>query len=492
MTTEAAGGTTTEAADEEGPANVAHPYMASALADQQDEMLDVVGAKSIDELFEQIPDRHRLARPLRLPRQLASEAALRRHLLDLLGRTTTCEEALSFLGAGCYRHHVPAICDDITARQEWLTSVWGTPSSDQGRFQAWFEYASQLGDLLELNFVGLPVYSWGCAAGHAIRMAARMTGRRRVLVPEILDPERRAVIANYCGSPELAHHLSVTTVAYRRQDGRLDLDDLAGKLSGDVAAVYVENPNFLGIVEDELDEIASMAGRAGAEAIAGVDPLSLGVLAPPGQLGIGLAVGTIQTLGVHLNAGGGAGGFIASRDEERYAREYPTLQVSICGTTEVGERGFGISLFEHTSYGAREQGNDWTGNSVYMWAIANAVFMAAMGPTGFTEVGKAILQRVHHAANRLSEVPGVRVRFPSGFFREIVVDFGASGRSVAAVNEALLARGIFGGLDLSGDFPELGQAALYCVTELHTASDIDRLVAALTEIVGDASPGAAR
>ena len=113
--------------------------------------------------------------------------------------------------------------------------------------------------------------------------------------------------------------------------------------------------------------------------IAGVDPISLGVLAPPGELGIGLAVGTTQTLGVHMNGGGGAGGFIASRDEERYAREYPTLQVSICETTEPGERGFGISLFEQTSYGAREEGNDWTGNSVYMWAIANAAFMAAMG-----------------------------------------------------------------------------------------------------------------
>ncbi len=466
---------------------MAHPFMASALADQRAQMLEEIGAESVEELFEQIPQAHRLAAPLQLPPQLASEAVLRRHLQGLLSRTTTCEESLSFLGGGYWRHHVPAICDEIAARREWLTSVWGTPSSDQGRFQAWFEYASQLGELLDLDFVGLPVYSWGCAAGHALRMAARMTGRGRVLVPEVLDPERRAVIVNYCGSPELAAHLGLGTVAWRRSDGRMDLDDLAAKLSADVAAVYVENPNFFGVVEDQVAEVAAMVSDAGAELVVGVDPLSLGVLAPPGELGAGLAVGTIQTLGVHLNAGGGAGGFIASRDEERYAREFPTLQVSLCDTTEPGERGFGISLFAQTSYGAREQGNDWTGNSVYMWSIANAAYMAVMGPQGFADVGAAILQRSHHAAQRLATLPGVRVRFPSGFFRELVVGLGGRGLRVAEINGALRRRGIFGGLDLSETFPELGQSALYCLTELHTAADVERLVAALDDLLGDAA-----
>ena len=128
-----------------------------------------------------------------------------------------------------------------------------------------------------------------------------------------------------------------------------------------------------------------------------------------------------------MNGGGGAGGFIASRDEERYAREYPTLQVSICETTEPGERGFGISLFEQTSYGAREEGNDWTGNSVYMWAIANAAFMAAWGRRGSPRWAPSILQRSHYAAARLASVPGVSVRFPDGFFREFVVDFTRDG-----------------------------------------------------------------
>lgn len=455
--------------------------MANSVPSLREKMLVVTGASRVEELFAQIPPAHRLRRPLRLPEPLAAEGALRRHLTGLLSRNTSTEDALSFLGAGAYRHHVPAICDEVIARQEWLLSVWGTPSSDQGRFQAWFEYSSQLGELLNLDFVGLPVYSWGCAAGHALRMAARMTGRRKVLLPRVLDPERRAVIGSYCGSPRLEHHLDIGTVGYR-DDGRVDLDDLRAQLSGEVAAVYVENPNFFGVIEDDLEQIAALAASAGAEVVAGVDPLSLGVLAPPGDLGVRLAVGTVQTLGVHLNAGGGVGGFIASDDDERYAREFPTLQVSICDTTEPGERGFGIPLFAQTSYGAREEGNDWTGNSVYLWTIANAAYMAAMGPAGFAEIGSAILQRSHYAAARLAELPGVSVRFPAGYFREFVVDFGGTGHSVGHINAALRERGIFGGLDLSAAFPELGASALYCVTELHTREDIERLACALTEV----------
>jgi glycine dehydrogenase subunit 1 len=182
-----------------------------------------------------------------------------------------------------------------------------------------------------------------------------------------------------------------------------------------------------------------------------------------------------------MNCGGGVGGFIATRDDERYAREYPTLQVSIAPTRGEGERGFTMTLFEQSSYGRREQGNDWTGNSVYLWTVVNAVYMAMMGPQGFTELGELILQRSHYAARRIGDLPGVSVRW-GGFFKELVVDFGASGRTVAEVNAALRERAIFGGGDLSASHPALGQSALYCVTEVHAQDDIDRLVEALAEV----------
>jgi glycine dehydrogenase subunit 1 len=449
--------------------------MANSVPAIKQEMLDAIGAPSVEALFGQIPERHRLREPLPLPPALSSEVELHRHLRDTLARNVDCETNLSFLGGGCWQHHVPAICDEVVRRSEFVTPVWGTPSSDYGRNQAWFEFTSQLGELLELDFVGLPVYSWGCAAGHAIRMASRLNGRREVLVPRTLDPERLAVIRTFCEPRETASHIEVTLVDFDPASGRIDLADLAARLGESVAAVYLETPSSLGTIEADAAEITRLAHDAGAEAIVGVDPISLGVLAPPSAYGADIAVGTIQPLGVHMNCGGGVGGFIASRDEERYAREYPTLNLSICDTVVPGERGFGLTLFHQSSYGSREEGNDWTGNSTYLWSIAAATYMSLLGPEGFREVGELILLRSHYAARLLDGLDGVRVRWPQGFFKELVVDFD---RPVAEVNRGLLARGIFGGHAL----PALGNAALYCVTEVHTEADVERLADALRQV----------
>ena len=459
----------------------AHPYMANSTDALEHELLEAVGVADTEALFAQIPARHRLQGELRLPPALRSEVALRRHLLELLSRNESCERNLSFLGGGIWQHHVPAVCDEIVRRSEFVTPVWGTPSSDLGRNQTWFEFASQLGELVGMELVGLPVYSWGCAAGHAVRMAARLTGRTHVLVPRSISPERLAVIRTLCGSPELTGSIEVELVAYDGETGGVDLDELRAKLSRRTAAVLFDNPSFLGGIEPQSAEIAALARRHGAETIVGVDPSSLGILAPPADYGADIVVGTTQPLGVHMACGGGAGGFIATRDDERYAHQYPTLLLSIARTVE-GEHGFGMSLFEQTSYGAREEGNDWTGNSVYLWAVANAVYMTLLGPEGFAELGRLIIGRSNYAARRLAEIDDVEVVFPRGFFKELVVRLDGTGKTVAEVNTALRERGIFGGKDLSRDFPELGQSALVCVTEVHTRADIDRLAGALAEV----------
>lgn len=460
----------------------AHPYMPSSTPELERELLDAVGASDVESLFVQIPAAHRMTGELELPPALVSEAALRRHLVEMLSRSETCERNLSFLGGGIWQHHVPAICDEIAGRSEFLTPVWGTPSSDHGRNQAWFEFTSQLAELIEMDFVGLPVYSWGCAAGHAVRMAARLTGRSHVLVPSTISPERLAVIRTYCGAPELPGRIEIELVGHDAATGGIDLADLEQRLSARTAAVLFDNPSFLGGIEPRAAEIAALARSRGAETIVGVDPISLGILAPPGGYGADIVVGSTQPLGVHMSCGGGAGGFIATRDDPRYAHQYPTLVLSISETI-AGEHGFGIALFEQTSYGSREEGNDWTGNSVYLWAVANAVYMSLLGPEGFAELGRLIIARSHYAARRLAAIDGVRVVFPEGFFKEFVVDFGGTGKTVAEIDRGLRDRGIFGGKDLSRDFPELGQSALYCVTEVHTQADLDRLAACLAEVV---------
>jgi glycine dehydrogenase subunit 1 len=460
----------------------AHPFMANALPDIKRDMLEALGVDSIETLFEQIPTAHRLKKNPELMGAMRSEMTLSRHLRETLSRNLNCSDVLSFLGGGCWQHHVPAICNEIVGRSEFLTSVWGTPSSDQGRCQAWFEFSSQLGELVGCEYVGLPVYSWGCAAGHALRMASRLNGRNTLLLPQIIDPERLAVIRNYC-EPDMANELLLEFVDADPATGAMDLHDLQRRLGSHVAAVYLETPSYFGVIDGGAARVAELTHAAGAEFVVGVDPLSLGVLAPPPEYGADIVVGTIQTLGIPMYGGGGLGGFIATRDEERYAREYPTLLIGITTTVRPGEIGFGLSLAEQSSYGLRENGKDWTGNSVYLWAIANAVYMSLMGPQGFVEVGELIFAQAHQAARRLGELPGVSIRFGDSFFKEFVVDFNASGQSVAAINQGLLAQGIFGGHDLSQEFSALGQSALYCVTELHQDADIERLVDALREVL---------
>lgn len=459
----------------------AHPFMPNSVPAIKQELLDALGADSIESLFEQIPDGHRSNKPLELPPAITSESALSRHMRELLNRNTSCGEALSFLGGGCWQHYVPAVCNEITRRSEFLTPVWGTPSSDHGRNQAWFEFTSQLGELLDLDLVALPVYSWGCAAGHAIRMAARLTGRSQVLLPARMDPERRKVVANYCEPAEMPAHIDIVEVGSNAATGRMDLDDLASKLSANTAAVYIENPAYLGQIEAEAADIASIAHKNGAEFIVGVDPVSLGIIAPPSDYDADIVVGSIQPLGIPMQCGGGLGGFIASRDEPRYAHEYPALMVSIAATTH-DEQVFSLALMHQCSYGSREEARDWTGNSTYLYAVSSAVYMSLLGPDGFRELGELIIARARYAARLLTDIPGVRVPNDNGFFKEFVVNFDATGKTVASINEALLANNIFGGIDLSQHFSDLGQSALYCVTEVHTEDDLQLLASTLKEV----------
>lgn len=457
-----------------------HPFMPNSVPATQEEMLAALAIDSVEPLFSQIPADHRLQTPLDLPPALSSEPELRRHLTSLLSRNRACTDALSFLGGGCWQHHVPAVCDEIVRRSEFLTSVWGTPSSDLGRNQAWFEFTSQLGELLDLDLVALPVYSWGCAAGHAIRMAARMTGRNTVLVPRFLDPERMAVIRTYCEPEQMSSHIRIREFGIDADTGQIDFDDLEAKLDDSVAAVYFENPSYLGQIEGQAADITAAARKAGVESIVGVDPISLGILKPPGAYGADIVVGSIQPLGVHMSGGGGIGGFIASRDEARYASEYPALMISIAETVK-GENAFSLALFHQSSYGSREDGKDWTGNSVYLSAIASATYMALLGPTGFRELGELIIQRSHYCANLLAGIDGVRVTPASGFFKEFVVNFDDTGKRVADINATLLQANIYGGIDLSETFTDLGQSALYCVTEVHSKTDLEHLADALRE-----------
>ncbi len=458
---------------------IVYPYIPNSVPEVREQMLQEVGADTVDDLYEDVPQRLRLKKPLDLPEPFLSEGALRRHVEGILSRNRTCGEYLNFLGAGCYQHHVPAVCDEINQRSEFLTAYAGEPYDDHGRFQALFEYASMMGELLNMDVVNVPTYDGFQAAATSLRMAARITGRREILIPEIIGHHKLSKIRDYC-KPEL----EVELVGYERPTGLLDLDTLRRQVSERTAAVYVENPSYLGFVETRGDRISRLAHDHGAILVVSVNPMSLGVLAPPADYGADIVCGDLQPLGMHMQFGGGQAGFIATRDEVNYVMEYPSRLFGIAPTRVEGEYGFGDVAYERTSFAVREEGKEWVGTAAALWGITAGVYLALMGPQGMREIGEGIMLRARYAMQEIGKLTGVKAPlFEGPHFEEFVVNFDRTGQSVSQINEALLARGIFGGKDLTREYPQLGQSALFCVTEVHTREDLDRLVGALREAV---------
>lgn len=456
-----------------------HPYVPNTAPRTRDAMLQAVGASTVEDLYAAVPTALRMRKPLDLPRPLTSESALRRHVEAILARNRTCQEFLNFQGAGCYQHEVPAVCDEINSRGEFLTAYAGEPYDDHGRFQALFEYASLMGELLEMDVVNVPTYDGLQAAATALRMACRITGRREVLVSRAIAPDKLSKIRDYC-----APRIRVGTVPFDPVTGETDMGSLEGALSDRVAAVYLDNPSYLGILESRAPEVVERAHARGALAVVGVDPISLGVVAPPSAYGADIAVGDIQPLGIHMAYGGGHGGFIATRDEPRFVMEYPSRLFGIVPTAVEGEYGFGDVAYERTSFAKREGGKEFVGTASALWGITAGVYLALLGPRGIREIGEGILQRSHYAAKRLGRIRGVRSPALRGaFFQEFVVDLRGTGKRAATIRRALLRRGIFAGVPLGRSFPEFRDRVLFCVSEVHTKADIDRLANALQEEV---------
>lgn len=455
-----------------------YPYIPNSIPAVKEEMLREVKAKSVEEFYADIPENIRFKDRLKLPEPLVAEADLVRHIEELLGKNTSARERLSFLGAGCWQHHVPAVCDEINSRGEFLTAYAGEPYEDKGRFQALFEYESMMGELLNMDVVNVPNYDGYQAAGTALLMAGRITDRSEALICGTIGSDKLSKVRDY-----VKPHLEPVILKYLPESGLMDLTDLKAKISSKTAAVLFENPSYLGFLETQAVEIAQVAHENGALCVVYVDPISLGVINPPTEYGGDIACGDIQPLGMHMLYGGGHGGFIATQDDPVLVMEFPSRLFGVSSTTVEGEYGFGDVAYERTSFALREEGKEWVGTASALWGITAGVYLALMGPQGMVELGEGILQRSAYAIQKLKQVPGVKVPFAGSHFKEFVVDFNESGQTVAAINKKLLDRGIFGGKDLSGEYPELGQSALYAVTEIHRQADIDRLATTLKEVL---------
>lgn len=463
-----------------------HPYMPNSAPSNKNTMLEELGIQDVEELYGQsITEELRYRGTMNLPKPITGENKLKRHVMGILNKNISCGEYDCYLGAGCYNHYVPAICDEINSRAEFLTGYCGDTYSDHGKMQAIFEYTSMMGELLDMDVVSYTLYDGGQAVSSSLRMAVRIQEadgheeRNVLLVPETMNPEILAQAKQYC-----KYSGTIQVVPCDRKSGRMDLEALTAFLiKGDVAAVFLENPSYLGFFEEQAETIIRMAHDAKALAIVQPDVASLGVVEAPANYGADIVCGDIQPLGIHMQYGGGCAGFIATRYEEKYIQQFPTYLYGIVKTDNPDSYGWGRALNYRCSHGSREKANEYFGTETGLWSITAAVYLALMGPQGMYDLGAYVLQMCHYAVETLTSIPGIKVNFLGGKnFQEFVINFDDTGKSVEQINAKLLELGIFGGKDLSGDFPWLGQSSLYCVTEMTTCEQLDTLREALCEI----------
>lgn len=460
--------------------NIVYPYIPNTAPKTKAALMKAVNAKSEREIFDMIPD-HLMAKDIKLPEPILDEYSIKRHMEEILSKNANLNTHLCFIGAGCAPHYVPSVVHEIIGRGEILTA-YASNHGDSGKTQMMFEYQSMMAELINMDAMAFPQYDGGTAAGHAIRMACRITGRKKVLVPNSMSPIIKGIVANYLSG--IDNFCELVTVDYNAKTGLLDLADLKVKLNDEIAAVFIENPTFLGIVETQAEEIGKLAKKTGAEYIIYADPISCGVIEAPGTLGATIACGDIHSIGLDMHAGCGVAGYVMVKDDRKYTEQLKDVMIGASPTTKEGEISFNWhAAVERTSYALRENASEFTGTNAGLWAIAAGVYLALMGPKGMEEVGISIMQKSKYAALKLAELPGVKVKFTGTAFKEFVVDYSGTGKTVKEINKKSLENKIFSGYDLSKVMPELGQCALICVTEIHTKADIDKLVDAVKSAI---------
>ncbi len=434
-------------------------------------MLRVAGVASLEDLFAEIPATVRLKRPLELPPALP-EGELFAHMVRLAERNAHADRLVSFLGAGAYDHEIPSVVWHLAGRAEFVTAY--TPYQAevmQGELQAAYEYQTMLCELTGMDVANASMYDGASALGEAAVMSRDLTGRNRVVVSSAVHPHYREVLRTY------TRHLGVEVVEVPYRDGVTPVEEIRAATGPEVAAVIVQSPNVFGCIE-QGSAFAQVAHEAGALLIAAVaEPISLGLLRPPGEYGADIVAGEGQPLGNHLNYGGPYLGMLAAR--QAFVRRMPGRLVGMT-TDRDGRRGFVLTLQTREQHIRREKATSNICTNEALNALGAAVYMAALGPDGMRRVAEVNARRAHYAIEQLTALPGISRAFAAPVFNEFVV---RTPLPPEQLNARLSEKGFLGGLALGAWYPELPDGWLVCVTEARTRGQIDAFVEAVKEAI---------
>ncbi len=441
-------------------------YLPKSPADRA-AMLSEIGVGSIDDLFATVPAEYRLQHDLKVPRQLGES-----EIVDYFKHAASLNAAgyASFLGAGAYRHYKPVIIDSLVQRGEFLTSYTPyQPEITQGTLQAIFEFQTMICELTGMEVANASMYDGSTGAAEAVMMAVRITGRDAVIVARSVHPEYREVMTTYA-----QHQEHTAKEVGFGEDGRIDLVALEAAITDKTACVLVQSPNFFGIVED-IPVIAELSHKKGALLIVSIaEAISLGIVRPPVEADIVSL--EAQSLGVALSYGGPYCGVIAAK--EKYVRQMPGRLVGETKDKQ-GRRGFVLTLSTREQHIRREKATSNICTNQALVALMTTIFLTVYGKEGIRELALQNLAKARYAAETLSAVPDAKLLFKgTPRFHEFVLQ---SDEPIEAISARLLDKKIIGGLPLAKWYPELGNASLWCATELTTREQIDTAAAVLAE-----------
>ncbi|PKM79725.1 MAG: aminomethyl-transferring glycine dehydrogenase [Firmicutes bacterium HGW-Firmicutes-14] len=429
------------------------------------EMLKTIGAGSISDLFSDIPRQVRMQKALDIPGPL-SEQELTAHLEELGGRNGSLKEYISFLGAGSYDHYIPSVINHMLLRSEFYTAYTPyQPEISQGTLMAIFEYQTMICELTGMDTANASMYDGGTAMAEAALMACGNQRRDRVVVSGTVHPAYREVLKTYA----VGQSIEIVEVPYK--DGITDLEALEKAADERTAAVIVQQPNFFGVLE-KAGEISELIHRNGGLMIVAADPISLGILKPPGAYGADIVVGEGQPLGNPVSFGGPQLGFFACN-----GKLFRRMPGRIVGQTvdNRGQRAFVLTLQAREQHIRREKATSNICSNEALCALAATIYLTMLGKEGLAETGRLCLQKAHFLQEQLAGI-GIKPAFETPFFKEFVVD---TGRPVENINRFLLKEKIIGGLDLGRFYPELKNHMLLCVTEKRSREDMLALVKAV-------------
>ncbi len=433
------------------------------------EMMKVIGLARPDDLFEAIPGPLRYRGTLGGSRPL-SEPELLLRLKEQAERNLSADRAPCFLGAGWYRRFVPAVVEQLASRSEFVTAY--TPyqaEASQGLLQAFFEFQTMICSLYGMDVANASHYDAATAMAEALLMACTITGRSEVAVSAGLNPEYRQVTATYL------RESGVVVREVPASGGSTDPAVAAGVVTDATACLAFQSPNFYGVIESGKP-LVDVAHARGALAVVAADPVSLGLLQPPGRWGADIAVGEGQSLGVDLGFGGPGVGLLAVRRE--HMKRLPGRIIGATVDTE-GRRAFVLTLQTREQHIRREKASSNICSNQALMALRATIYLAALGPVGLRRVALQEARMARRLQERLCALPGYRPAFDAPVLHEFVL---RCPRDPEAINAALCERGVIGGLPLKRLDPALADAWLLCATEATTESDIDRLAGALQDL----------